>query len=197
MMKNITLHQATVTRAHREAQNQHRSIMLWFTGLSGAGKSSLAHAVEEKLHLQHCRTYVLDGDNVRHGINSDLGFSLHDRTENLRRVGHIGRLFVDAGVIVLAAFISPLEQDREEIRNLFEQTDFLEIYCCASIEQCERRDTKGLYAKARSGEVSEFTGISSPYEVPANPDLLVETGSQSLESCVNAVMDMLKDKQIL
>jgi adenylylsulfate kinase len=171
--------------------------MLWFTGLSGAGKSTLAHAVEERLHQLGCRTYVLDGDNIRHGICSDLRFSLSDRTENLRRVGEIGKLFIEAGVITLAAFISPLRIDRERVRSLYPHGDFLEIYCRTPIEICEQRDTKGLYGRARRGEIPEFTGISSPYEEPQTPELVVNTGSETLEQCVNDVLCLLNERGII
>lgn len=197
MDKNIVWHHATVTRERREKLNGHKAVMLWFTGLSGAGKSTLAHAVEEELHRRSCRTYVLDGDNIRHGISADLGFSLEDRTENLRRIGEIGKLFVEAGVITLAAFISPLKADRERVRSLYPHGEFLEIYCRTSIDVCEKRDTKGLYARARKGEITEFTGISSPYEEPNNPEIIVNTGNDTLEQCVADVMNMLVARQIV
>lgn len=197
MSTNIVWHHATITRERREQQNGHRSVMLWFTGLSGAGKSTLAHAVEEQLHLMGCNTYVLDGDNIRHGISSDLTFSLTDRTENLRRIGEIGKLFVEAGVITLAAFISPLRIDRERVRSLYPHGDFLEIYCHTPIEICEKRDTKGLYARARKGEIAEFTGISSPYEAPQSPELEVNTGESSLEVCVDSVLSLLRARGVI
>lgn len=170
--------------------------MIWFTGFSGAGKSTLAHAVEERLHQKGCRTFVLDGDNVRHGISAGLGFSTVDRAENLRRVGELGKLFVEAGVITLAAFISPLRKDRRNIRALFPHGDFLEIYCVATLDICEQRDTKGFYARAKAGEIAEFTGISAPYEEPENPDLVVPTGKQGLEECVDSVLGLLESKGI-
>jgi adenylylsulfate kinase len=197
MSSNIVWHHATVTRERREALNGHRSVMLWFTGLSGAGKSTLAHAVEEQLHQLGCRTYVMDGDNIRHGICSDLSFSLPDRTENLRRIGEIGKLFVEAGIITLAAFISPLRVDRERVRSLYPHGDFLEIYCHTPIEICEQRDTKGLYARARRGEIAEFTGISSPYEEPLSPELVVNTGTATLEQCTQDVLSLLKERGII
>lgn len=197
MENNLVWHHATVTRERRERLNGHRSAMIWFTGLSGAGKSTLAHAVEERLHQQGCRTYVLDGDNIRHGISAGLGFSQGGRAENLRRVGEIGKLFVEAGVITLAAFISPLRQDRQRIRALFPHGDFLEIYCQAPLEICEQRDTKGFYARAKAGEIPEFTGISAPYDEPENPDLIVPTGARELDGCVEDVLHLLESRGIM
>ena len=184
---NVVWHHATVTRARREAQNGHRGAIVWFTGLSGSGKSTLAHAVEESLHQRGCRTFVLDGDNVRHGLCGDLGFSSKDRTENIRRIGEMAKLFMEAGVIVLTAFISPYRADRERVRGMVEHGDFFEIYCDASIEVCEARDVKGMYKKARAGLIPEFTGISSPYETPETPELTVNTGTTSLDACVQQV----------
>lgn len=186
--RNIVWHRATVTRTRREAQNGHRGAIIWFTGLSGSGKSTLAHAVEETLHQLGCRTFVLDGDNVRHGLCSDLGFSSKDREENIRRIGEMAKLFMEAGVIVLTAFISPYRSDRERVRGMVEHGDFIEIYCDATIEVCEARDVKGMYKKARAGLIAEFTGISSPYEAPENPELTVNTGGAELEKCVQQVM---------
>lgn len=195
--KNIIWHHATVNRTRREHMNGHRSVVLWFTGLSGAGKSTLAHAVEEELHQRGCRTFVLDGDNIRHGLCSDLGFSEEDRTENIRRIGEGAKLLVEAGVIALTAFISPFRQDRERARNLFPHGDFIEIFCDASLEVCEQRDVKGLYQRARIGEVKNFTGISSPYEPPTNPELSVATGRLPLEECVAQVLAFLYSRGIL
>jgi adenylylsulfate kinase len=185
---NVVWHHATVTRARREAQNGHRGAIIWFTGLSGSGKSTLAHAVEESLHQRGCRTFVLDGDNVRHGLCGDLGFSTQDRQENIRRIGEVAKLFMEAGVIVLTAFISPYRADRERVRAMVEHGDFMEVYCDAPIEVCEARDVKGMYKKARAGLIPEFTGISSPYEVPKNPELTVNTGGAELEACVQQVI---------
>lgn len=193
---NIVWHHATVTRQRREQLHGHGGAVLWFTGLSASGKSTLAHAVEEALHQQKCRTFVLDGDNVRHGLNRDLGFSIEDRDENLRRVGETAKLFLEAGAIVLAAFISPLRKEREMLRTLMPHGDFLEIYCEAPIEVCEQRDPKGLYQKARRGEIKEFTGISSPYEPPVNPELTVNTGLTTLGECVEQVLTLLNSRQI-
>ena len=189
--KNLTVHHSVVKRADREAMNGHRSKVLWFTGLSGAGKSTLAHAVEERLQQIGCRTYVLDGDNVRHGICSDLGFSAEDRSENIRRIGHMTKLFLDAGIIVLTAFISPFKKDRSWVRAFLGNEDFIEIYCDCSLYICEKQDVKGIYAKARNGEITEFTGISSPYEPPENPALCLKTGKTSLTGCVEEIMQFL------
>jgi len=188
---NVVWHHATVTRARREAQNGHRGAILWFTGLSGAGKSTLAHEVEEHLHRMGCRTFVLDGDNVRHGLCRDLGFSAEDRVENIRRIGEVAKLFMEAGVIVLTAFISPFRADRDKVRAMVHAGEFVEIYCQCPIEVCEQRDAKGLYKKARAGEIVQFTGISSPYEAPDKPELMVDTSRQSLDECVRQVVAAL------
>ncbi len=188
---NVVWHNATVTRARREAQNGHRGAIIWFTGLSGSVKSTLAHAVEEALHQRGCRTFVLDGDNVRHGLCGDLGFSTADREENIRRIGEMAKLFMEAGVIVLTAFISPFRADRERVRGLVEHGDFVEIYCDTSIEICEARDVKGLYKKARAGQIGEFTGISSPYEIPDKPELVVNTGIGMINACVDQVVEKM------
>ena len=194
---NVVWHQATVDRDMREKQNGHKSCILWFTGLSGSGKSTLAHAVEERLHQAGCRTFVLDGDNIRHGLCSDLGFSDEDRVENIRRIGEVGKLFVEAGVIAMTAFISPFRADREKVRGLVTHGDFIEVYCKASLDVCEKRDPKGLYKKARAGQIPAFTGISSPYEEPENPEVLVETGEEPLEASVDKIMNTLRDRGIL
>ncbi len=194
---NVVWHRATVTRSRREGINGHRSVVLWFTGLSGAGKSTLAHAVEEHLHQKGCRTFVFDGDNVRHGLCADLGFSAEDRSENIRRIGQMAKLFVDAGVIALTAFISPFRADRQRVREIVGESDFLEIYCRCSLEECERRDVKGLYAKARAGVIREFTGVSSPYEEPLAPDLVIDTERQSLEKAVERVCGLLAARGLI
>ncbi|GAB4215740.1 MAG: adenylyl-sulfate kinase [Synechococcales cyanobacterium] len=188
---NILWHQGAVTRAKRERLNNHKSLTLWFTGLSGSGKSTISHALESRLYEMGCRTYVLDGDNVRHGLNSDLSFSDADRVENIRRVGEVAKLFLDAGVIVLTAFISPFRSDRRLVRQSMPEGDFVEIYCQSSLEVCEQRDVKGLYKRARAGEIRNFTGISSPYEVPEQAELVLNTGEDSIEDCVNQVVDYL------
>lgn len=194
---DVVWHHATVTRTRREEMNNHKSVILWFTGLSGAGKSTLAHAVEERLHQNGCRTFVLDGDNVRHGLCGDLGFSEDHRVENIRRVGETAKLFLEAGVITLTAFISPFRSDRERVRSLVPHGEFLEIYCSCSLEKCEERDVKGLYKRARAGEIKHFTGISSPYEEPEAPELAVNTGEKSLDECVDQVIGMLQQRGII
>jgi len=194
---NVVWHHATVTRARREQINGHRGAILWFTGLSGAGKSTLAHAVEEALHQRGCRTFVLDGDNVRHGLCGDLGFSKEARVENIRRVGEVAKLFMEAGVIVLTAFISPFRAERQRVRGMVEHGDFIEIYCDSSIEVCESRDVKGLYKKARAGQIAEFTGISSPYEAPENPELKVMTSDDELDGCVKQTLELLQNHRVI
>ncbi len=188
---NLTWHHATVTRERREGQNRHKSFILWFTGLSGAGKSTLAHAIEERLHQMGCKTFVFDGDNVRHGLNKDLGFSTEDRKENIRRIGEMCKLFIEAGVISLTAFISPYRRDRDNVRELVNKDDFIEVYCECSLNECENRDVKGLYAKARRGEIKAFTGISAPYEVPEKPELVINTENYTVDECVDMVIKYL------
>lgn len=188
---NVVWHQATVTRERRELLNGHRGAILWLTGLSGAGKSTLAHVVEENLYQMGCRTIVLDGDNVRHGLCGDLGFSAEDRVENIRRIGEVSKLFMEAGVIVLTAFISPFREDRNKVRAMVKQGEFIEIYCQCPIEVCEQRDVKGLYKKARAGEINQFTGISSPYEAPDLPELELNTSQLELDECVQQVIKFL------
>ena len=188
---NVVYHSATVNRSRRERLLGHTGVVLWFTGLSGAGKSTLAHSVEEELHNRDCLTYVFDGDNVRHGLCGDLGFSLEDRKENLRRISEMCKLTADAGIISFTAFISPMSEDRQNARKLIGENDFIEIYCKCPLEICEQRDVKGLYKKARAGLIKEFTGISSPYEEPKNADLIVDTGSNSLEECTDQVLGYL------
>ena len=194
---NIRWHNVTVTRADHQIQGGHKGVILWFTGLSGSGKSTLAHSVEKALYDLGCRTYVFDGDNVRHGLCADLGFSRKDREENIRRIGEMSRLFIDAGVIALAAFISPFQADRERVRKLVAEGDFIEIYCHCPLEVCEQHDVKGLYQKARQGKIAEFTGISSPYEAPENPELVIDTANQPLEACVENIMQFLAEHRIL
>lgn len=194
---NVVWQHTTVTRTDREVQNGHSTAILWFTGLSGAGKSTLAHAVEDRLHQLGCRTFVLDGDNVRHGLCGDLGFSFQDRQENIRRISEVAKLFMEAGMIVLTAFISPYQADRRRARDIVKDGSFLEIYCEASIDICEARDVKGLYKKARAGKIPEFTGISSPYEVPEQPDLIVDTGRLSLDECVRKVLGELERRGVI
>jgi adenylylsulfate kinase len=194
--RNVLWHHATVTRLRREQQNGHRSAVLWFTGLSGAGKSTLAHAVEEILHQRGCRTFVLDGDNVRHGLSSDLGFSEGDRRENIRRIAEAAKLMMEAGIITLTAFISPFRSDREAARNVVPHGDFIEIYCKASLDVCEARDVKGFYKLARAGKIKNYTGIDSPYEVPMAPELAVDTGTFDLDASAAAVLSLLEQRGI-
>lgn len=194
---NTVWHHATVTRNDRENLHKHKSAVLWFTGLSGSGKSTLSHAVEDRLHHMGISTFVLDGDNVRHGLCSDLGFSDSDRVENIRRVGEVAKLFSEAGVITLTAFISPFRKDRKLARKLMPHGDFLEIYCQCPLEVCEQRDVKGLYKKARSGEIPMFTGINSPYEEPDRADLIVNTDQQTLEQCVDVVIQLMRRRNVI
>jgi len=194
---NVVWHQATVNRKRREDKNQHKSAVLWFTGLSGSGKSTLAHAVEEALYNLGLNTFVLDGDNVRHGLNKDLGFSDIDRKENIRRISETSKLMLEAGIITLTAFISPFREERAMARSLMPHGDFIEIHCQCPLETCETRDIKGLYKKARNGEIKDFTGISSPYEAPSNPELRVNTHALSLENSVDLVIDLLQARHII
>jgi len=194
MSENVFWHRPQVTRADRERLNGHRGAVVWFTGLSGAGKSTLAHAVEQRLHSLGCRTYVFDGDNIRHGLCSDLGFLPAERKENIRRIAEMVRLFTDAGMISLAAFISPSRVDRAMARERAGAADFIEVYCRCSLEACEARDRKGIYKRARAGEIPEFTGISAPYEAPEQPELVLDTEATSLDECVARVETLLRDR---
>jgi len=193
---NVVWHTPEVTRSDRENRNQHRGMMIWLTGLSGSGKSTLAHAVESKLYAMGIHTYVLDGDNVRHGLCGDLAFSAVARRENIRRIGEVGKLFVDAGTVVFSAFISPFRSDRQQARELLGE-DFIEIYCNSPVSVCESRDVKGLYRRARAGEIAEFTGISSPYEAPNNPEIMVDTAHLTLEQSVEQVISYLRHKRLI
>ncbi|KAF0192493.1 MAG: adenylylsulfate kinase [Gammaproteobacteria bacterium] len=194
---NVVWHESTITRAEREAMHKHKGAIIWFTGLSGSGKSTLSHAVEDILHKKGCSTIVLDGDNIRHGLNGDLGFSDDDRVENIRRIGEVAKLFVEAGVIVLTAFISPFRTDRDRVRGLVTPGDFIEVFCDASLDICEQRDPKGMYKKARAGVIKEFTGISSPYEAPEQAELSIDTGTVDLSVCANQVVGYLQLHQIV
>ena len=194
---NIIYHHATVTRERRNQLCKHKSVVLWFTGLSGSGKSTMSHALEERLFNKGCRTFVLDGDNVRHGLNSNLGFSNKDRKENVRRIGEVSKLMMEAGFIIMTAFISPFREDRIAVRNLIPNGDFIEIYCKASLETCEARDVKGLYKRARAGEIKNYTGINSPYEVPENADLIIDTEQETIEDSVSIIISFLKNKTII
>lgn len=192
---NITWHQGDITRADRERANGHKGVVLWFTGLSASGKSTLAHAVENALFERGCRTYVLDGDNIRHGLNKDLGFSPEDREENIRRIGEVAKLFADAGVIAMTAFISPYRADRDKARGISGDA-FIEVYVKCDLAVCEQRDPKGLYKKARAGEIPEFTGISAPYEEPLHPELVIDTSAEPLEVSTKRVIDYLETRGV-
>ncbi len=193
---NTIQHRATVNRSRREQQNNHRSVIIWFTGLSGSGKSTIAHAVEEELHRAGCRTFVFDGDNVRHGLCANLGFSDADRHENIRRIGEMAKLFIEAGVIAMTAFISPFRIDREGVQALVAEQDFIEIFCNTPLEVCEARDVKGLYKRARAGEIKNYTGISAPYEPPEHPDLVLNTADDSVETNVEKVLKLLEERHV-
>jgi adenylylsulfate kinase len=194
---HITWHAGHVTRAQREARLGQRGVTVWLTGLSGSGKSSIATGAEHRLVERGHLAYVLDGDNIRHGLNRNLGFSPEDRTENIRRIGEVAKLFTDAGLIVFTSFISPYRADRDAVRALLEEGDFLEVYVAASLETCEGRDVKGLYRKARAGEIPEFTGISAPYEAPERPELVLDTNVQTVEESVGALVGHLERKGYL
>ena len=195
--KHITWHESEVTKAQRQTRNGHQSVLIWFTGLSGSGKSTVSGALEKALFEDGKQTYRLDGDNVRHGLNKNLGFSPEDRQENIRRIGEVGKLMVDSGAITVTAFISPYKQDRDNVRQLFEEQEFVEVYTQCSIETCEQRDPKGLYKKARTGEIPEFTGISAPYEPPENPEIIIDTEDNSVEASVNQILNYLKEHRYI
>ncbi len=194
---NVVWHHATVTRERREKLQGHRGAVLWFTGLPSSGKSTIAHATEERLHRLGCRTFVLDGDNVRHGLSGDLGFTESDREENIRRIGEVGKLFVESGTIVLTAFVSPFRRDRERARGLLLHGDFLEIHCRCPVEICEQRDPKGHYKRAKAGQIKDFTGVSAPYEEPNDPELVLDTATLSVEASVDRVEQLLRDRGII
>lgn len=189
---NITWHQAAITRAVREARDGNRGVILWYTGLSGCGKSTIALEVEKRLFEMGKYTYLLDGDNIRFGLNKNLGFSPEDRTENIRRIGEVAKLFVDAGIMVSTAFISPYRTDRDLVRELVAPGDMLEIFLTCDISVCEQRDPKGLYKKARAGEIADFTGISAPYEEPLHPEIVIDSGVLSIDACALVVIDYLR-----
>ena len=194
---NLTRHPPRITKIDRERLNGHRSFILWFTGFSGSGKSTVAHRLEEQLFKNGVRTYVLDGDNIRTGLNRDLGFSAQDREENIRRIGEVAKLFVDAGIVVLTAFISPYKKDRAIVRNLVGVDEFVEIYVRCPLEICEQRDVKGLYRKARLGMVKQFTGIDHPYEEPEIPEIVIETDKMNIEQCVEEILKFLETKKLV
>lgn len=194
MSNNIIYQDYNISRDSRNKKYGHSSFVLWFTGLSGSGKSTIANAVEHELFKKGYKTYSLDGDNVRLGINKGLGFSEEDRNENLRRISEIAKLFVEAGIITIAAFVSPLRKDREMIKEIIGENDFIEIFVDTSLEECERRDVKGLYKKARLGEIKNFTGIDAPYEIPKQPDILIQTEKESLEIAVKKIVTFVQNK---
>lgn len=191
MSTNIVWHESSISKEERREKNNHHSFILWFTGLSASGKSSIANALARKLFEEGNQAVVLDGDNVRHGLNKDLGFTEDDRVENIRRIGEVSKLFVEGGQIVLTAFISPFRADRQVVRELLEDGEFIEVYVNCSIEECERRDPKGLYKKARNNEIPNFTGISSPYEAPKNPEIVVDSEKFSIEDCAKQIYEYL------
>lgn len=194
---NITWHESIISREDRERKNGHKGVVIWFTGLSASGKSTLAHAVEKSLYDLGCNTYVLDGDNIRHGLNKDLGFSPEDREENIRRIGEVAGLFAQAGTIAMTAFISPYRSDRDKARAIAGDGRFIEVFVKCDLAICEERDPKGLYKKARAGEVPEFTGISAPYEEPLNPELVIDTGVDDVDTCAAAVLAFLRSRSII
>ena len=196
-MKNVVWHNTTIKNSDRIKQLEQTPFLLWFTGLSASGKSTIANIVEQKLFRMNYKTYLLDGDNVRHGLNSDLGFDEKSRVENIRRIGEVSKLFLDAGTIVLTAFISPFKSDRQLVRELFEQGQFLEVFIDSSLEVCEKRDPKGMYAKARSGEIKHFTGISSPYESPKNAEIHVINNSITLDEAAEKIISYLLDNKLI
>ena len=193
---NIKWHESTINRQNLESLRGHKGMVLWFTGLSGSGKSTLANALNEALHSKKVSTYLLDGDNIRHGLCKDLGFSDKDREENIRRIGEVANLFMNAGIVTITAFVSPFRSDREKVRKIIGK-DFIEVFCAANLDICETRDTKGLYKKARLGEIKDFTGISSPYEIPNDPEIIVETGTLTLNDSVRQIMKYLTEKELL
>jgi len=194
---NITWHHAKITKQDREKLLKQKGVVIWFTGLSASGKSTIAHVVEEKLYQRGNLTYVLDGDNIRHGLNKNLGFSPEDREENIRRIGEVAKLFADAGIIAMTAFISPYRADRQKARDLHEAGNFIEVFVDAPLQVLEDRDPKGLYKKARAGEIQQFTGISAPYEAPENPEIHLDTSKMNVEACADAVIQYLENKKII
>ncbi len=197
MAENIVWHDHKITRAERSVNKNQKPCLLWFTGLSGSGKSTIANALDVALHTRGYHTFLLDGDNVRHGLCKDLGFSDDDREENIRRVGEVCKLFADAGLIVMSAFISPFTSDRRLVRKLFPAGEFIEVYMDTPLATCEERDPKGLYQKARSGEIRHFTGIDSPYEVPAHPEIRLDTSRHSVEACVDSLIAYLLERELI
>ena len=197
MADNIVWHDHKITRAERSVNKNQKPCLLWFTGLSGSGKSTIANALDVALHKRGYHTFLLDGDNVRHGLCSDLGFSDDDREENIRRVGEVCKLFADAGLIVMSAFISPFTSDRRMVRKLFPAGEFIEVFMDTPLATCEERDPKGLYRKARSGQIKHFTGIDSPYEIPSHPELRLDTSTMSVETCVDTLIAYLLERELI
>ena len=197
MQKNIVKHSYSVNRDSRKKLKQHKSILLWFTGLSGSGKSTIANCVEQELHKNSIHTYTLDGDNIRKGLNSDLSFSPKDRSENIRRIAETAHLMMDAGLVVLAAFVSPYRNDRDHVRNIVGNDNMVEIYINTSVEECERRDVKGLYKKARKGEIKNMTGISAPYESPLHPDIQINTEEITVVDATKQIINFINPKLTL
>lgn len=191
---NIIPQKQTISREDRNKLSGHKSFIVWFTGLSGSGKSTLANNIEEKLHKKRIRTYLLDGDNIRLGLNKDLGFNESSRKENIRRIGEVSKLLVDSGAVVLTSFISPFREDRADVRKLMKQGEFIEVFVKCPVEICERRDVKGLYTKARSGEIKNFTGIDSPYEEPLNPEIIIESGNETIDESANKLIKYIEPK---
>jgi len=196
MKKNIILHDYRVTCDDRRKLNKHNSFLIWVTGLSGSGKSTIANELQNTLHKKGIKTYILDGDNIRNGINYNLSFSPEDRAENNRRIAEISKLFIDAGIVVIAAFISPYQKDRKEVKNIVSPVNFVEVFVNTSLEECEKRDVKGLYKKARNGEIKNFTGISAPYEAPQNPDVEIKTEEETVEESVHKIITHIQNKLI-
>ena len=194
MSRNTTKYQFTVSQSDREKLHKHKAFLIWFTGLSGSGKSTIANALENELHTRNISTYSLDGDNIRQGINKDLGFSSEHRTENIRRIAEIANLFVDAGIVTLASFVSPYQKDREDVKKIVGSDKTIEIYVSTSLEECERRDVKGLYQKARKGEITNMTGISAPYEKPINADLEIDTQLESIEESLQKILQLIEKR---
>ncbi|SDJ84988.1 adenylylsulfate kinase [Sediminibacillus albus] len=197
MQKNIVWHPSTVSKAERQQLNNHKSCALWFTGYSGSGKSTLANELDCQLYSLGVRSFVLDGDNVRHGLNKELGFSPKDRVENIRRVGEVAKLFVESGQIVMTAFISPYRADRSQVRKIFDRGEFIEVFIDCPFEVCEQRDPKGLYQKARKGEIHDFTGIDSPYEPPVSPELTINTEDYSIQEAAEVIIRYLERQGII
>ncbi|MTH52677.1 adenylyl-sulfate kinase [Bacillus mangrovi] len=194
---NVTWHEQSITKQERRERNGHHSLVIWFTGLSGSGKSTIANELARRLYENGVQVYVLDGDNVRHGLNGDLGFSDDDRRENIRRIGEVAKLFTDAGSVVITAFISPFKEDRSQVRTLLGADEFVEVFADCSLEQCEARDPKGLYKKARKGEIKGFTGIDSPYEEPDQPEVRLDSSAKNPAECAEDVLRYLQEKNYI